>query len=93
VLEKEAQTGSRSHKDQIFCICNIQFSDFSPTALNYLENFEMWCWRRLDKISWIGHVRNEDVLRRVNEERNIPNTMEKKGRLSGLGPSCLEIAF
>ena len=24
----------------------------------YLESFEMWCWRRMEKISWIDHVRN-----------------------------------
>ena len=28
----------------------------------YLERFEMWCWRRMEKISWTDHVRNEDVL-------------------------------
>jgi len=22
----------------------------------YLERFEMWCWRRLEKISWTDHV-------------------------------------
>ena len=22
----------------------------------------MWCWRRMEKISWPDHVRNEDVL-------------------------------
>jgi hypothetical protein len=27
----------------------------------YLENFEVWCWRRLGKISWIDNVRNEEV--------------------------------
>ena len=21
-----------------------------------LESFEMWCWRRMEKISWIDHV-------------------------------------
>jgi hypothetical protein len=21
----------------------------------YLESFEMWCWRRMEKISWIDH--------------------------------------
>jgi len=25
----------------------------------YLENFEMWCWRRMEKISWNDRVRNE----------------------------------
>ena len=32
----------------------------------YLESFEMWCWRRMEKISWTDHVRNEDVLLRVS---------------------------
>jgi hypothetical protein len=27
----------------------------------YLESFEMWYWRRMEKISWIDHVRNEEV--------------------------------
>ena len=37
----------------------------------YLESFEMWCWRRMEKISWTHRVRNEDVLLRVKEQRNI----------------------
>jgi hypothetical protein len=37
----------------------------------YLESFEMWCWRRMDKISWTDRVRNEEVLERASEERNI----------------------
>ena len=27
-----------------------------------LERSEMWCWRRMEKISWTDHVRNEEVL-------------------------------
>jgi hypothetical protein len=27
-----------------------------------LECFDMWCWRRMEKISWNDHVRNEEVL-------------------------------
>jgi hypothetical protein len=37
----------------------------------YVESFEMWCWRRMEKITWIDQVRNEEVLLRVNEQRNI----------------------
>jgi hypothetical protein len=29
----------------------------------YLGSFEMWCWRRMEKISWTDRVRNE-VLHR-----------------------------
>jgi hypothetical protein len=24
-------------------------------------SFEMWCWRRMEKVIWIDHVRNEEV--------------------------------
>jgi hypothetical protein len=41
----------------------------------YLENFEMWCWKRMEKISRTDGVRNEEVLQRVKEERNILQTI------------------
>ena len=43
-----------------------------------LESFEMWCWRRMEKISWTDHVRNEEVLLRVNEQRNILHEIRKR---------------
>jgi len=43
----------------------------SHTYQKHLESFEMWCWRRMEKISWTDHVRNEEVLLRVKEQRNI----------------------
>jgi hypothetical protein len=42
----------------------------------YLESFEMWCWRRIVKISCTECVRNEEVLRRVKENRNILHTIK-----------------
>ena len=42
----------------------------------YLESFEMWCW--MEKISWTDHVRNEEVLLRVNEQRNILHEIRKR---------------
>jgi len=43
----------------------------------HLESFEMWCWRRMEKISWTDHVSNEDVLLRVKEQRNILHEIRK----------------
>jgi hypothetical protein len=40
--------------------------------------FEMWCWRRMEKISWTDHVRNEEVLLRVKEQRNILREIRKR---------------
>jgi hypothetical protein len=36
----------------------------------YLQSFEMWCWRRMEKIVWNDYVRNKVILR-VNEQRHI----------------------
>ena len=44
----------------------------------YLVRFEMWCWRRMEKISWTDHVINEEVLLRVNEQRNILHEIRNK---------------
>ena len=44
----------------------------------HLESFEMWCWRRMEKISWTEHVRNEEVLLRDKEQRNILHKISKR---------------
>jgi hypothetical protein len=40
---------------------------FRAAGQKYFESFEMWCWRRMEKISWTDHMRNEEVLLRVHE--------------------------
>jgi hypothetical protein len=40
-------------------------------------SFEMWCWRRMEKISSIDRAKNE-VLHRVKEERNILLMIKRK---------------
>ena len=44
----------------------------------HLESFEMWCWRRMEKISWTDLVINEEVLLRVKEQRNILHDVSKR---------------
>jgi hypothetical protein len=39
----------------------------------HLDSFEMWCWRRMEKLSWTDHVRNE-----VKEQRNILHEISKR---------------
>jgi hypothetical protein len=38
----------------------------------------LWCWRRMEKISWTDHVRYEEVLLRVKEQRNILHEISKR---------------
>jgi hypothetical protein len=44
----------------------------------HLGSSEMWCWRRMEKVSWTNHVRNEEVLLRVKEQRNILREISKR---------------
>ena len=42
----------------------------------YLECFDMWCRRRMEKIRWLDRVTNE-VSQTVKEERNIVQTITR----------------
>ena len=53
----------------------------------HLESFEMWCWRRMEKIIWTDHVRNEEILLRVKEQKYV------NGSQTGLVTFCVETAF
>ena len=60
---------------------NVFFSQLSGMCLIYLQPHMcgiMWCWKRMEKISWPDHVRNEEVLLRVNEQRNILHEIRKR---------------
>ena len=43
----------------------------------YVESFEMWCWRRIERIRWIDRMKKE-VLHGVKEERNVLNTVKRR---------------
>jgi hypothetical protein len=51
----------------------------------YLESFEM-CWTRME-ISWTDHVKNEEVLHRIMDKRNIQRKASWAGHI--LCRNCL----
>ena len=63
------------------CIWSIAFYGVETWTLRkvdqtYLESFEMWRWRIMDKISWTDSVTNDKVFFRSKGKRNIQNTIE-----------------
>jgi hypothetical protein len=44
----------------------------------HLEGFKIWCWKRMEKISWTDYVKNEEVVVRVKEQRNILHEISKR---------------
>ena len=49
-----------------------------------LDAFEMWLWRKMEKISWTEKKTNDEVLQIVEESRQIVDTvMERKKKWIG----------
>jgi hypothetical protein len=44
----------------------------------HLVSSEIWWWRKMEKISCTDHVRSEEVLFRVREQRNILHEIRKR---------------
>ena len=47
----------------------------------YLESFEMWCWRRMEKIKCSEKVTNEEVLESIEEKDTSKQYPMQKSQL------------
>ena len=52
-------------------LCGAETGTLRAGEHKHLESLEMWCWRRMEKISWTDHVR-------VKEQRNILHEISKR---------------
>ena len=43
-----------------------------------LEAFEMWIWRRMERLKWTGKIKNAVVLERVGEGRKMLELIKKR---------------
>ena len=53
----------------------------TPADRKRLKAMEMWIWRRMEKISWVEKISNEEVLQRVNETKTVLGTVRKCKRV------------
>jgi hypothetical protein len=72
----KAETSKGLHLEHS-CVV-LKRGHFRKVDQKYLESLAMWCWRRMEKISWTDRVGNEEVLHRVKEERNILHTVKRR---------------
>lgn len=49
-----------------------------------IEALEMWIWRKMEGVSWDEKVRNEEVLKRIGEDRQILNKIKSR-KMNWLG--------
>jgi hypothetical protein len=59
-------------------LCGVETWTLQKLDLKYLESSEMWCWRRMEKISSTNRINNEAVLHKAKEGRNILPTIRQR---------------
>ena len=42
-----------------------------------IDAFELWCWRRLLKVSWTARKSNQSILREINPEYSLEGLILK----------------
>ena len=45
-----------------------------------LEAFEMWIWRRMERVSWMERRTNEEILQMVDEKRSLIGIIRSRQR-------------
>jgi hypothetical protein len=64
----------------IWCIAvyGAETRTFRAVEQKHMESFEIWCLRRMEMISWTDHMRSEEILLRIREQRNILHEISKR---------------
>jgi hypothetical protein len=48
-----------------------------------MRSYEMWCWRRMEKISWSDRVRNRSITKSKDWEDILHTVKERKANFTG----------
>ncbi|KAJ4427404.1 hypothetical protein ANN_25026 [Periplaneta americana] len=79
-----AQTSGEKTKGEVVCVeCSIIWSKtwtLRRSKEKRIEPFEMWIWRRMERVNWTDRIRNEAMLGRVGEERMTLKLIRKRKR-------------
>ena len=88
---------------EAFCLFKeVSWSDFSvflkDLALGRIDAFELWCWRRLLRVSWTARGSNQSILREISPKYSLEGLILKlklqhfghlMGRTDSLGKTLM----
>ena len=66
-------------KVTVFLVVKYSFESCSIKMVEHwrIEAFELWCWRRLLRVSWSARKSNQTILREINSEYLLEKPMLK----------------
>jgi len=59
-------------------LCGMEGWILKVSTMNKLETFEMWVYRRVLRIPWTARRTNNEVLRIINKERELLDTIKRQ---------------
>jgi hypothetical protein len=59
-------------------LCDAEIWTLGKVDQKYLYTSEIWCWMKLEKISWADRVKNVELLREVEVENNVLHTIKER---------------
>ena len=51
--------------------------DYKETECQRIDDFEMWCWRKLLRVSWTARRSNQSILKEISPESSLEGLMLK----------------
>ena len=58
-------------------ICGYESWTIKKAEHRRIDAFELWCWRRLLRVPWIGRRLNQSILKEINPEYSLKGLMLK----------------
>ena len=49
--------------------------DYTESWVRRLDSFELWCWRRLLRVSWTARRSNQSILKEISPEYSLEGLM------------------
>ena len=73
------QTKFRIVKAMAFTVvmCGCESWTIKKAERQRIDDFELWCWRRLLKVPWTARRSNQSILRGINPEYSAEGLMMK----------------
>ena len=53
------------------------FKDIKKAEHRRIDAFELWCWRRLLRVSWTARRSNQSILKEISPEYSLEGLMLK----------------
>ena len=51
--------------------------DWGPTEGQWIDAFELWCWRRLLRVPWTARKSNQSILKKISPDYSLEGLMLK----------------